>query len=214
MYKGKTNIEIVKSYLEGKRLFPTFGYVSKKIKKNHGDVWKDSKGITWKQEVGYKTRVNPQADMIRKAREEKCNQCGGDVRWGSRLDRIFFSKTGLCENCLIDYETKLRIVGVYPDYEKYKVVSNELGYLMETEVKIQEIINYFAHNEGDVTMLCNEAGFTERWKNTNKDQILKDAKKDLQGVKETITKLISLKKEFKKKYRDGAKKYQLEVYGR
>jgi hypothetical protein len=214
MYKGKTNIEIVKSYLVGERLFPTFGYVPKEIRRNPGDIWQDSRGVTWRQEVGYRTRVNPQADMIRKAREEQCKQCHGDVRWGTRLDRLFFSKTGLCENCLIDYETKLRIVGVYPEYERFKVVSNEIGHLKEAKAKLEEIVEYFSHNDGDVTMICNEEGFTERWKNTNKDQILKDSKNDLKLCKKTITALTKIKNEAKKKYYEGAKKYKLEVYGR
>ena len=31
----------------------------------------------------------------------------------------------MCLKCVIDYETKLRIVGIYQDYEAYKLISNE-----------------------------------------------------------------------------------------
>ena len=213
MYKGKTNLEIVQSYIDGVKLFPKFGYTPLPIKREIGDIW-ESRGITWKQEKGYKTRVNPQADLIRKAREEKCKQCNGDVRWGSKLDRLFFSKTGMCENCIIDYETKLRIVGVYSDYERYKVVSNELGHLNEAKVKIQEVITYFTHDDGDITMICNGEGFTERWKNTNKDKILEDATADLERVTKIIIELTKIKKDAKKKYLAGAKKNKLPAYGK
>ena len=210
----KSNIEIVKDYLAGERPFTRFGYTGKKyVKRAVGARWVDANGQEWEQKAGGPVTVNRVASIVKAAMDQKC-KCGQQIKWGTRLDRLFFSKTGLCENCLIDYETKLRIVGVYPDYEKYKVVSNELGHLMEAKVRLQEIVNYFTHNKGDVTMLCNEEGFTERWKNTNKDQILKDAKKDLEGVEVEIAKLVSLKKEFKKKYRDGTKKYKLEVYGK
>ena len=210
----KSNIEIVKDYLAGVRPFTQVGYTGKKyVKRAIGDRWVDADGQEWDQKVGGPTTVNRVAIIVKDALKQKC-KCGQDIQWGTRLDRIFFSKTGMCENCLIDYETKLRIVGVYPEYERYKVVSNEIGHLNEAKAKIEEIVKYFTHNEGDVTMLCNEEGFTERWKNTNKDQILKDAKNDLKMCKKLITALTKIKNEAKKKYHDGAKKYKLEVYGK
>lgn len=214
MYKGKTNIEIVKSYLEGTKLFPTFGYTGKKyVKRAVGTKWVDANGQEWEQKAGGPVTVNRVANIIKSATNQTC-RCGQQIRWGSKLDRLFFSKTGMCENCVIDYETKLRIVGVYPEYERYKVVSNELGYLSEAKVKIEEVVNYFTHDDGDVTMLCNGEGFTERWKNTNKDRILKDAKEELKRIKKIIAALTKIKKEAKKNYHAGAKKYKLEVYGR
>ncbi len=211
MYKNKTNIEIVQSYLDGTKLFPVFGYTPPIIKRNIGDEWVE-KGITWRQENGYKTRVNSQADLIRKAREETCKHCGGDMRWGSKLDQLFFSKTGLCENCLIDYETKLRIAGIYPEYEKYKLISNEIGYLKDVLEKIKELIKYFTENNGDVEMICNSEGFIEKWKNTNKDQVLKDANADLKLGKQRIALLTKEKNNAKKKYINGTKKYNLNAY--
>lgn len=213
-YRGKSNIDIVRSYLEGSRPWVTVGYTGVQyVKRAVGEHWTDNSGQEWEQKASGSQKVNRVANLIREAiGVQKC-KCGQEIKYGGRADRIFFSKTGLCENCLIDYETKLRIVGVYPEYERYKVVSNEIGHLKEAKAKIEEIVEYFMHNDGDVTMLCNEEGFTERWKNTNKEQILEDASKDLKLCKKTITALTKIKNEAKKNYQAGAKKYKLEVYG-
>src|ERR1039458_5993765 len=207
----KSNIEIVKDYLAGERPVSVFGYIPPEVKRKVGDIWEDNKGITWKQEAGFKTRVNKQADIIREAREEKCKLCHQDIRWGGRADRLFYMKTGLCEGCLIDYETKLRILGIYSDYETYKLASNELGYVKDMKSKIQETIKYFESGDTDVKMLCNSEGFIERWKTTNSDQILSDAKKDLEEVHRRVTALIRIRDEQKEKYTEACAKYNLEI---
>lgn len=210
----KSNIDIVKDYVAGVRPFVQVGYTGKKyVKRAVGERWVDAKGQEWEQKESGPVTVNRVASIVKAAMDQKC-RCGQDIKWGSKLDRIFFSKTGLCENCLIDYETKLRIVGIYPDYERYKVVSNEIGHLNEIRDKLKEFVDYFTNDTGDVTMICNEEGFTERWKNTNKDKILKDAKEDLKKVKRVIAELKKIKKEAKEKYHNGAKKFKLKTYGR
>jgi hypothetical protein len=117
----------------------------------------------------------------------------------------------MCEACLIDYETKLRIVGIYPDYETYKMASNELGAMKEFKSKIDEAIKYFTGNDTDVKMLCNSEGFTERWKTTNKDEILTNAQKDLIEVNRRIEALAKIRDEYKQKYEELASKYNLEI---
>jgi hypothetical protein len=151
------------------------------------------------------------ANIIREAiGVQKC-RCGQDVKWGSRADRLFFMKTGLCEGCLIDYETKLRILGIYNSYELYKLASNELGAMTDLKSKIEESIKYFESGDTDVTMLCNSEGFVERWKTTNAEQVLADAKKDLKETRRRIVKLTKFRNAQKAKYIKEATKYKLEI---
>jgi len=211
-YKGLSNIEILKKYISGERPFTIVGYTSPTIKRSVGEQYVDSKGVMWRQETGYKTRVNKQADIIRDAIRKKCSICNADARFGSRIDNILYRKTGLCSNCLIDYETKLRIVGVYDDYELYKLSANEIAFLKDTMDKIEETIKFFSEESGDVIAICNSDGFIERWKNTNKDKILEDAKRDLKLVRQRIIALTKIKTQHKKKFQTGAKKFNLETY--
>ena len=212
-YRGKTNLQIVRSYLEGTRPFITVGYTGKQyIKRKVGEQWTDGKNITWEQKEGGPTRINRVAEIVKKAiGNEKCS-CGQEIRFGNKLDNLFYRKTGMCSNCLIDYETKLRIVGVYPDYEAMKLISNEIGFLKDIKEKISDTIKFFSEGTGDSEMICNSEGFIERWKNTNKDKILEDARKDLKLVSKRISSLSKIKTKFKKVFINNAKKYNLETY--
>lgn len=210
----KSNIDIVKNYIAGIRPLTQFGYTGKVYAKRAvGEKWTDSKGQQWEQKASGPVTVSRIGEIVRAAINQKC-KCGQIVKWGSKLDAIFFRKTGLCFSCLVDYETKLRLVGVYPDYERYKILSNEIGHLREMLDKVKETIKYFTEGSGDVEMLCNSEGFIERWKTTNKEQIVQNAKRDLKKLRQEISMLAKMKVEAKRCYIEGAKKYQLEIYGK
>lgn len=208
----KSNIEIVKDYLAGVRPVIQVGYTGKEyVKRAVGERWTDKGGQEWVQRESGPQKVNRTADAVREAiGVQKC-RCGQDIKWGSKADRIFYMQTGLCEGCLIDYETKLRILGIYDDYEKYKLASNELGATKDLKAKIRETVKYFESGDTDVTMLCNSEGFMERWKTTNAEQILKDAKNDLKEARRRIAALTRIRDEQKAKYVEACAKYNLEV---
>lgn len=211
---GKSNIDILKDYVEGVRPFIRVGYTGQQyVKRNVGDLWTDSKGVEWVQKESGPQRVNRMADAVREARGiDKCKKCQKEIRWGGRTDHILHRKTGLCADCLIDYETKLRIAGIHVEYEIMKMSSNELGLMKDAKSKISEVLKFFQTDEGDITMLCNSDGFTERWKNTNREQIIKDAKHDLKLIRQRIAFLTKINTESKEKFLKGAKKYNMEIY--
>ncbi len=210
---GKSNIDILKDYVAGVRPFVQVGYTGKQYAKRAvGDRWTDVKGVEWEQKESGPVRVNRVADIVREARGKQVCKCGQEIRWGTRADNILYQKTGMCANCLIDYETKLRIVGIYDDYEAYKLISNEIGFLKDAKDKIAETVKFFSSDPGDVTAICNSEGFLERWKNTNSEKILADAKRDLKMCRQRIAALSKEKQKFKKKFLEGAKKYKLETY--
>lgn len=212
--QNKSNLAVIKDYLDGDRPFTTVGYTGRQyVKRKTRDKWTDSKGIEWEQKISGPVRVNRVADIVRAATNDKC-YCGQEIKWGSRADKILFRKTGLCSNCLTDYETKLRIVGIYDDYEKYKIISNEIGILNDTKSKVEDVIKFFSNDNGDVEMVCNSEGFVERWKTVNREQILEDAKKDLKIIKKQLLALKKLKKVHKNKYIEGTVKYKLKSYAR
>ena len=210
---GKSNIDIVKDYLAGERPFVQVGYTGDKNKhRNEGEKWKDNDGVEWERKNGKNVRLTKtQGDLIREMLNDKC-KCGQVIRWGSKQDAYFFGRTGMCANCLIDYETKLRVLGIYPDYETYKVLSYEVGALKDAREQIQGAIKFFAEENGDVTMLCNSEGFMERWKNTNQEKILADAKTELEWVEKRLETIIKQKDEAKARYEEATKKYKLEYY--
>lgn len=210
----KSNIEIVKDYLAGVRPIIQVGYTGEVNKhRNEGETWTDSKGIQWQRKDGKNVRLTKtQGDIIREAIGDiTCRQCGLQYKWGSRKDGKFLFRTGLCMDCLIDYETKLRVLGIFSDYEMYKLASNELGAMKDMEAKIEETLAYFRSGDTDVKMLCNSAGFTERWKTTNVEEIITNAESDLKAARERIEALTKIRDEYKEKYTEEATKSGLEV---
>jgi hypothetical protein len=211
--QNKSNISIIKDYINGISPCPTFGYNGDKNKyRRNGDRWKDKDGIEWERIDGKNIRLTKsQGDLIRELLNDKC-KCGQIIRWGTKQDLYFYSRTGMCSDCLINYETKLRVLGVYPDYEQYKLLSYEEGTLKDALQQIDGAIKFFSETTGDVAMLCNSDGFTERWKNTNQEKILSDAKVEREAVEKRLIEVIKMKEEAKLRYKTGVEKYKLEFY--
>lgn len=184
--RNKSNIEIVKDYLAGERPFVQVGYTAKAKKRKVGDRWKDGKGVTWEQRDGYKIRVNEQANLIREAAKQKC-ECGQEIQYGGRLDELFYRKTGKCFDCVIKEETEYRVLGVFGQFERYKMISNYLGFLLDMKEKIVDSIRYFEKDEGkSLDIICNSEGFIEKFKGLNTTELLAAAKKDLAEITKTI----------------------------
>ena len=212
LHKSLSNIDTIKHYLKGEKTnIQISNFITEKEKfRKDGDEW-EINGIQYKKENGKTIQVTKtKGDLIRDLITEKC-QCGQIIKWGSKYDEKFFRRTGLCENCIIDFETKLRIIDAYPDYEIYKLSSYKLGHLKEAKEKLKEIVNYFENDRGDVTMICDETGFTERWKNTNRIQILKDSKRDLKVIRKNIAELTKLVQQYKAAYIEKAVKFNVKI---
>lgn len=209
---GMSNMDIVRAYAHGERPFITVGYITPTIKRKIGDQWEDTRGIMWEQKNGYKIRVNPQADLIKKIIKQKCRKCGMDIERGNKYDRLFFVKTGMCYECLTNYETSLRIVGIFDVYEQCKLLANEIGFFKDVKAKLKETVEFFNKEDTSVEVLCNSEGFREKFHGTNKDKILKDAKKDLTAVRRHLTEIILKMKKAREEFKQKATEFKIETY--
>ena len=219
LHKNHSNLDTIRAYLKGDKLdIKIYNNIPEKEKHRvDGEEW-ELQGIKYRKENGKTIKLTKsQGDIIRDAiGNDVCHAdgCNQNIKWGTSRDQYLYRRTGLCENCLIDYETKLRIAGIYPDYEKYKLESYALGSLKESKDKIKELIKYFTENTGDVTLPNEDGQIDATWVNTNRDKILKDAKADLKNVKHWITTLSKTVQLYKRLYITGAKKYKLPVYAK
>jgi hypothetical protein len=205
-YRGKTNIQLVSDYLSGTRPFIQVGYSAATKKRKVGERWKDNNGVTWEQREGYKTRINEQASIIREASKQICS-CGQEIQFAGRLDELFYRKTGKCFDCVIKEETEYRILGVFSLYERYKLISNYYGFIIDMKSKIEESIRYFEKDEGkSLDILCNSEGFIEKFSGLNTTELMKSAKKDLKEVDKTIALVTKDLKEAKQLFEEGLKK--------
>lgn len=215
--KGKSNLQIVRDYLDGVRPFTqiSLNVLEKDKFRNEGETW-EVDGIQYKKENGKTVRITKtQGDIIREAigNSLACKKCNLQMKWGSSHDEKLIRRTGLCMECLTDYETRLRVLGIYDVYEKYKLASYEMGYLQTLKDKVTETLNYFIETEGNV-ILPSESEYDPNivWKNTNRDQIVADAKKDLKHINELLKNGKKLHRQWKTEYRKSVKKYKLDFY--
>lgn len=218
LHKSLSNLETLRRWKAGEATdIKIYNNITEKEKyREEGESWTDYQGIKYKKQDGKVIKLTKtQGDVIREAidKEFDCDKCGAKYKFAGKLDRKFLLRTGICFDCLVEYETKLRIVGLFDTYEKYKLSSYALGDLKEGKEKLKEIVEYFEKNDGDVVLPSEDGvGNDAVWKNTNKDKILKDAKTDLKKVKKFITQATKVRDNNKKEYIEGCEKFKLEVF--
>lgn len=209
-----SNIDIVRAYLDGNRPFVQIGYVGDLMKyRSDGETWEDRNGIKWIRKNGINIKLSKsQGDIIREAIGEKICKCGLNLKWGNKYDNILFNKTGMCQDCLATYETGLMALGLFPLYEQYKLISNELGFLSDFKEKVVETLDYFKNNDTSINILCNSEGHMEKFHGTNSEKIIQEAKEDLKKINVKIKETKKLKSTLKKKLYSKAKEFKFKLY--
>ena len=186
---GKSNLDIVKDYVEGNRPFVQVGYDPNlnNSKRKEGEEWEDGQGNKWIWKNGSKRKVSKLANI---KIEQRCSICNADMKFGSYLDDRFYPKTGKCYDCSISFDSKLKALGVFADYEKYKIYNSLLSEMKDFKKNITESIEYLEKNTDNKLQFFNDDGSQEFWTDdTDKVQkILSDLKNDLQDVEDNIKK--------------------------
>lgn len=186
---GKSNLSIVRDYLEGNRPFVQVGYDENVAlqKRKEGEEWEDSNGVRWIKKNGYKHRVSKKAQYVF---EQRCKICNADMKWGNHLDQKIYPKTQRCYECNIEFEGVLKGKGLYADYEKFKVINNELAMMKDFKNKVVDSIKFLENYTSKTKDLqfFNEDGSNEIWvDDTDRRQIvLKDLREDLEKVNSGI----------------------------
>jgi hypothetical protein len=176
--RGKSNIDIVKGYLAGDRPFTMVGWTDDLSKRKEGEKWVDTRGRSWVKKGGYKKRINNLGKVSSDTARMLCGMCDRDMKWGNYLDDKIFPKTGRCYDCNSVFESKLKVEGKFADYEKSKVLKNQLGFCLDFKSKLEETIHHLETSTDDIVYL-NEDGSKEVWQDTTRLTVLEDAKKDM-----------------------------------
>ena len=108
------------------------------------------------------------------------------------MDQKLYPKTGRCYDCNIAFDSKLKILGVFEDYEKHKIYKNMLSEMNDFKQQMEESITYLeSDNSMPKLQYFNEDGSQEFWTDDTdmKSKVLTDLKKDLINVVERIDEL-------------------------
>ena len=186
---GKSNLEIVRDYLNGERPFIQVGYTadSEFSSRKDGEIWEDANGKKWIKKNGTKRAINNVNTSIIESTKCRCKDCNMDIRWGNRYDEILYNKTGRCQECLAKFETQLRVKGKYEEYEQNKMLRNQLSQAKEFRIKVQESYNFVSSHQK--ISFPNGDGTSDEWTIERRENILKDLKTDLKKIDKQILKI-------------------------
>jgi hypothetical protein len=162
----------------------TVGWDKAKEKKEVGDRWFDSNGKEWEQHDGFKIAVTQYdearayLDTLNTCKSKECktgNPKGANLR--------FIKQSGFCINCLVEREAKLRVEGIYNNYEYWKMNSKALGTIKDDLAKFEQ-----ARKDADtVPSFVNENGSIEKWSiDGDIEKVKTDLDSDIEGLKELI----------------------------
>lgn len=203
---GKSNLDIVKSYLNGEKAFVQVGYdpnLSNSTRKE-GEEWEDSQGRKWIWKNGVKRRVPKKAKIIN---EQRCKGCNMDVRWGNYLDDRVWPKTGMCYDCYTKFQTDLKLMGMFEVYNELQDLRNERGVLEDYKKKFEESKQFCEENKDKPVTFLEEDGSFEKWDgNIDYNKILEDLNKDLDVVYKRLDELNVKIKEYEEKYESAKSK--------
>ena len=183
----KRDIQRIRNLVSGKQGDATqtqVGYTSKYISRSEGDVWEEF-GRKWTIKNGIKMSVT-KLDRAKKASFTPllCPNCSKPMK-GEHDKKMFFIHNK-CLNCVIKFETQLKIDGKYQEYED-KIMKSNANFVLDEFVNgFDSFLNAIESNDGFVT----EQGDIENWhvKALDKQKIREQVMKD---VEESRAKLNS-----------------------
>jgi len=156
-----------------------------KKKRKVGDTWEDEHN-TYEQKNGYYIKSSKNSDVYQEIRDyvrkyETCKNPDCQTIKVSAKDKKFIKKGGYCMDCTVDMEHKFRALGIWREYEIYKVATRMI---VDGKFKIEQLQQ--AHDEAkQVHEFVNEDGTTDRW----------TLPQDVEEVKADIRKLIETGKD-------------------
>jgi hypothetical protein len=138
-----------------------------------GERWFDSDGNEWEQKNGFASKLGKEwqqelhsyLNSFRNCPKETCT-----CEFPNRFDKKMKSIHGMCFDCVIDMEHKLRLQGNYKEYEQEKMKQNALAWLQQAERDKDAVIEELTKTLTFVTA----DGDVETWKNNTDPEKLKE----------------------------------------
>ncbi len=165
----------------------TFGYsdaealANKNKRREIGEIWTETdihgNTIWWEQKNGYRAKYNTDpsvSNLLSDVRSylKQFPNCQKEIcTWKSltRLDEIFRSKNGMCEDCTMSYETKLKISGKFNEYALNKMKANAEAFFKQAD---QEVLELKESLKNPITYVEDAEGGVETWSSSNVEAII------------------------------------------
>jgi hypothetical protein len=162
------------------------GYVPKeepKVTRQVGEKWFDSAGNEWEQKDGYAMKLGTVWQQELHEYLNSFPNCPNETclcTLPKRLDEKMKAIHGMCFDCVLKMEHKLKIQGKYKEYENERMKKNALAWLAEAERDKNLIAEELSKAE-----FVNSFGDVEKWDvNTSKEELLKKIEEEFQKFRE------------------------------
>ena len=161
----------------------------KTLSRKVGDRWFDEDGNEWEQRKGYKIKLGKEwqqelheyLNTFQKCPKETCT-----FTMPKRLDQKMKAIHGMCFDCVVDMEHKIRLEGKWDEYEKRKVKENALAWLQEAERDKNAIASELSRVE-----FTNDFGDNEKWKTPlNKEELLAKIENEFEEFRNNFIKKL------------------------
>lgn len=161
----------------------------KTLSRKVGDRWFDEDGNEWEQRKGYKIKLGKEwqqelheyLNTFQKCPKETCT-----CTMPKRLDQKMKAIHGMCFDCVVDMEHKIRLEGKWDEYEKRKVKENALAWLQEAERDKNAIASELSRVE-----FTNDFGDNEKWKTPlNKEELLAKIENEFEEFRNNFIKKL------------------------
>jgi hypothetical protein len=158
------------------------GNKKESVDRTVGDKWFDDDGNEWEQKKGYKVKLgkvwqqelHQYLNSFPNCPKETCT-CGIPKRLDEKMRKIH----GMCFDCVVKMEHKIRIDGKWEEYEKRKMKENAVAWLKEAERDKNLIVEELSKLE-----FANEFGDVEKWDTQiNKEELLKKIEDEFETFK-------------------------------
>jgi hypothetical protein len=159
-----------------------------------GEVWAetDYEGNVicwWRQNKGYRTKFNVHpdiADSNARTRQElrsfpNCPKETCTCTNPTRLDQTFRKKTGMCEECVLSMETRLKIQGKYKDYEREKMRANAEAFFRDADQEVEVLKEALSNLD-----FVNSDGRAEHWEFQNPEAMRETIEKSYNDFKKGV----------------------------
>jgi hypothetical protein len=158
------------------------GEVEEHITRKVGDKWKDADGNEWEQKEGYKIKLGKEWQQELHQYLNSFQNCPKEVctcNMPKRLDEKMKTLHGMCFDCVVEMEHKIRLDGKWEEYEREKVKLNALAWLQEAEKDKNLIAEELSKVE-----FANSFGDSEKWSSgVTKEQILQKIEDEFEKFK-------------------------------
>ena len=158
------------------------GYTKEHVERKEGDVWEENKK-TWTIKNGIKMTIT-KLDKVKQALQMPltCPACHQSMNKG-RLDKMMYSIHKQCSDCVIKYETKLKLEGKFEEYQRNINKQGVTYHIKEMENVLLELV-MDQSNESFVT----EAGDIETWKGKgfDKQKVVEDIQEYIKKLKDVV----------------------------